>query len=95
MRWLTTSRDIAVLLAESGMDYLKAQLYHFGDEARLMSAELFMLEEGDYDLTLFESNASHPPFDMQKIKLSQKNNRISFQLPAKICCTLSIQKSGP
>ena len=52
VRWKTTSDNIGALVTESGPHAFAAELYHFGESSRAMGAELYLLDGGDYEMTL-------------------------------------------
>jgi hypothetical protein len=52
VRWLTPPRNIAVLVTESASGRFTAELFHFGEKKRPMSAEFNLLSRGKYELTI-------------------------------------------
>ena len=52
VRWLTSPRNIAALVTYAEPERFEAELFHFGDQARPMSAELYLLAAGEYSVTV-------------------------------------------
>ncbi len=52
VRWLAPPRDIAALVTNAGRNRLTAELLHFGEHARPMQAEFYLLTPGQYRFTL-------------------------------------------
>ncbi|NOR75475.1 MAG: hypothetical protein GQ525_09990, partial [Draconibacterium sp.] len=94
VRWITPPRDIAALVTETGRDRFQAELFHFGEKPRDMSALFYLLDPGEYIFKLFPKGAKTTEYSVKRIVVSDKNKSITFQLPAKILCTLEISKSG-
>ena len=91
VRWLTSSRNIAALVTDSGANKFGAQLYHFGSRSRNMSAELYLLDPGEYEMSIYPIDSKESPLETQTINVNGHKTRISFQLPAKSLCQLSIK----
>jgi len=89
VRWLTHSRDIAAMVKVNKKDHFQADLYHFGLFPRDMGAELFMLEEGKYELTL---TSGKDVLQKAVVTLKKTNNHFSFQLPSRQLCTFKLIK---
>jgi len=87
VRWLTPPRDIAALVTSTGTDHLYAELYHFGDRARQMAAEFYMLDVGAYTLVVKESGRILLERDFT---VTGPRNRIAFTLPPGRLCQLRI-----
>jgi hypothetical protein len=87
VRWLTPPRGIAALVTSTGTDHLHAQLYHFGDQPRKMTAELYMLDVGTYTLVIKESKRIILQRDFN---VTGPRNRIAFTLPSRRLCRLQI-----
>jgi hypothetical protein len=94
VRWMTPPRDIAALVTETGRDRFQAELFHFGEKPRDMSALFYLLDPGEYIFKLFSNGTKRKEYSVKRIVVSDKNRPITFQLPAKILCTLEISKSG-
>ena len=58
VRWLTPPRNIAVLVTESASGRFTAELFHFGEKKRPMSAEFHLLSRGKYELTIAARDGS-------------------------------------
>jgi hypothetical protein len=89
IRWLTPPREIAALVTSTSSDSLKAELYHFGRRPRDMAAELFLLEEGDYTVTIV---AADRELGSQVVQVAGPRTKISLTLPPRILCRLRITK---
>jgi len=91
VRWLTPPRDIAAFVTESAATRFEAQLFCFDAEPRSMSAEFYLLEPGDYRLTVAtktdERRQSSRTYDFT---VEGRRTRVSFTLSARTLCTLSI-----
>ncbi|MBM4018712.1 MAG: hypothetical protein FJ288_10360 [Planctomycetes bacterium] len=92
VRWLTPPRDIAALVARCGPDDFRAELYHFGESARPMGAELYLLAPGAYAVAV--SPDGGPPGRPAALKVSGRRARVAFELPPRRLCTLTIQRSA-
>jgi len=88
VRWLTPPRDIAVLVTDSGKTSFTAEFFHFGTDARPMAAELYLLEQGRYTLTLVAGNEE--PLS-QTVAVAGPHTRVQFTLPPRTLCTLRIR----
>ncbi len=98
VRWLTPPRNIAALVTESGSNQFTAELFHFGEEKRSMSAEFYLLNPGKYTLTIASKNGGgqkllatdefvvegRSPWD------SLRRTRVFFELPPRKPCVLHI-----
>lgn len=92
VRWLTSSREIAVLVNHCDKNELRAQLFHFGDRDRSMGAEFYMLDAGPYELTLaFESPDSERIVERRTFIVTSRRTRVSFVLPTRRLCALRVQ----
>jgi len=96
VRWLTTPRDLAALVTDSGTDRFAAELYHFGEKARPIAAELYLLAPGDYTLSVEPIGASEgtaPEHIEQCVTVSGLRTRIAFELPPRQLCTLRVARA--
>jgi hypothetical protein len=93
VRWLTRPRDIAALVTKSGSDGLAAELFHFGDDMRQLEAELYLLTEGDYVMTLAEraEDNRETTIDEKRVRVDGPSARITLELPPRTLCTLNIR----
>lgn len=95
VRWLTPPRDIAALVTETGRDRFEAELYHFGDEPWQMSAELYLLDVGNYTLSLYPKHTNaHEEKTFKMVTVLDATTHITFQLPARALCILEICRAG-
>jgi hypothetical protein len=94
VRWLTRPRKIAAFVSDSGPDRFKAELFHFGTRPRKMGAELYMLKDGLYEMTLRDSSQAGDKYlDRQKIEVKGPRTRVNFKIPASVTCVLSLSQS--
>jgi len=91
VRWLTTPRDIAALVTDSGADGLAAELFHFGPEDRRMGAEFYLLKPGAYVLTLAAAE-SPEHVQTQEVIVTGPRSRVDFVLPARRLCLLRVTR---
>jgi hypothetical protein len=89
VRWLTPPVDIAALVTSTGTDHLYAELYHFGDQTREMSAEFYMLNTGTYSLTV--QGSEHILFRCE-FNVTGPRTRVAFSLPQRQLCQVRIDK---
>jgi hypothetical protein len=92
VRWLTPPRDIAVLV-RSGKDDLRAELFHFGDKDRAMSAEFYLLKSGAYTLTLtLTESGTTRQVQREEFAVTGPHTRVAFVLPAQKPCLLRVER---
>jgi hypothetical protein len=91
VRWLTPSRDIAILVTDAGTDRLAVELFHFGSADREMGAELYLLAEGQYDVSLIAKTGEPQLLSKDKLKVEGPRSRISFTVPPRRLCVLEIR----
>jgi hypothetical protein len=101
VRWLTPPRNIAALVTKSGTDEFEAELFHFGQEKRRMSAEFYLLKPGTYSLTLSLKDAQgQAALETSKFAVKAPGSRMwvparrgpSFQLPPREACLLHVHR---
>ncbi len=90
VRWLTRPREIAAFVSESGRESFKAQLFNFASEGRKMGAELYMLNDGKYEILLSKDGGS--VLDRQKVEVKGPRTRIGFEIPSQVTCVLTVRK---
>jgi hypothetical protein len=92
VRWLTPPRDIAALVAESAATSFEAELFCFDAEPRSISAEFYLLDPGNYKLTVTpkgdEGRRSSRTYDFT---VEGRRTLVSFTLPARRLCVLRIR----
>ncbi len=91
VRWLTEPREIAALVTDASPQALEAMLYHFGDEARPMQAELFLLQPGRYTLRLRTAGDAAQTLDEQAVTVEGQVTPVSFELPPRQLCVLEVR----
>ena len=87
VRWLTRPRQIAVLVTDAGRARFEAELFHFGQAPRPMGAELYLLEPGEYRLTLA---AGTKTLHEAAVTVSGPRTQVAFDLPARQVCRLTL-----
>jgi hypothetical protein len=93
VRWLTEARNIAALVRESGAEQFAAELFHFGQGKRPMSAELYLLKPGEYTLSLTAKNGEEQrPLTTDKFVVNSGRTRVYFELPPRRLCILKIRR---
>jgi len=92
VRWLTPPREIAVLVTDTGRKGFQAELFHFGQAPRPMGAEWYLLDPGEYRLTLAaEAETLHEA----SVTVSGPRTRVTFELPARKVCRLKLTPHNP
>ncbi|MCC6487945.1 MAG: hypothetical protein IT364_10635, partial [Candidatus Hydrogenedentes bacterium] len=97
VRWRTPPRQIAALVTVSGSDRFEAQLFHFGAEARAMSADLYLLEKGTYDVTLekLDAQGARTALLHSALEVSGPATELPFDLPPQTLCGLRVTPQKP
>jgi hypothetical protein len=91
VRWLTPPRKIAALVTDSATDHFTAELFHFGEDKRPMSAELYLLKPGNYTLAIASKDAQgQTPIATHEFTVKGLRTRISFELPSHKLCVLHV-----
>jgi len=90
VRWLTPSRNIAAVVTDSGTRRFCAGLYNFDASSRRISAELYLLKKGSYELTLTCDGAKKRKLHGESFTVEGSRSRIAFTLPPRTPCTLTI-----
>lgn len=91
VRWLTPPKDIAVLVTEASTSTFAAELFHFGQEPREMTAELRQFKPGNYHATLLvDGKPVKRPSQTVKVEKG-RFSRFSFTLPAGKLATLRLE----
>ena len=91
VRWLTPSRQIAVLVADSTPASFHAELFHFGENPRPMSAEFYLLAPGEYR---FQITGETGPLNgsLQELRVTSSRTRVQFELAPRTLCRLQIDR---
>jgi hypothetical protein len=92
VRWLTRPREIAVLVTVTGRKGFQAELFHFGKSPRPMGAEWYLLGPGEYRLTLA---AGAETLHEALVTVSGTRTRLTFELPARKVCRLTLTPENP
>ncbi|MFC1607316.1 hypothetical protein ACFL47_05035 [Candidatus Latescibacterota bacterium] len=91
VRWLTPPRDIAALVTDNGNDRFTAELFHFGGERRGMKAELYLLDPGNYSVTVL-SKDDMKEHSVELIEVTGKRTVIDFELPPESLCLMRVRR---
>jgi hypothetical protein len=94
VRWRTPARNIAALVTKSAKDAFSAEIFHFGEHPRTMSAEFYLLTPGRYTFTL-KSKHNGKETTLIKEKLIVRgwyNPKVPFKLPPQKLCTINIYR---
>ena len=89
VRWKTPPRDLAALVTKSGPKEFEARLFHFGEDAREMQAQFFLLEPGDYEVGVF-AGAGDGQVVLSTARLTSRGQNTTAQLtlPPRRLCTV-------
>ena len=90
VRWLTSPRNIAALVTDTGKKKFAAELYHFGDKPREMEAELLLLERGQYEAVLRMTDGAKKELSRQSFAVKGARARVKITLPSRELCFLEI-----
>ncbi len=89
VRWLTRPRDIATLVTDSGTRSFAAELFNFEPAPRQISAELYLLANGKYDLTVaVKDGDSNKTIERKTFTVTGPRTRVSFELPGRTLCSV-------
>ncbi len=88
VRWLTGPRDIAALVTETGPNGFRAEVFHFGEQAREMGAEFYLLRPGRYVLTVRAEGGEEP--QRVAFEVTHARGQARFSVPARRLCTLAV-----
>lgn len=84
VRWRTPPRDIAALVTEASARSFAAELYHFGDGPRRITAEFLLLQPGDYELVVAPAAApGAEPLLRAPFRVSGPRVEVPFELPSR------------
>ena len=83
VRWLTPPRDIAAIVINAGRHGLTAKLFHFGESPRVMGAEFYLLESGEYRVVLTPEDEGAAPAVRKRLTVTGNSPQVKFTLPAR------------
>jgi len=89
VRWLTAPSNIAALVTDTGPTLFTAELFHFGQEPRPMSAKLYLLEPGEYTFIL---SAGGQTLEKRFIRVKDKKLRLTFTIPPRRLCEIHLEQ---
>lgn len=93
VRWLTRPREIAALVTDAGPKRLLAELFHFGSEPREMSAEFYLLDPGQYRLTLRDvARPKAKALQGVSFGVEGARTRVAFSIPPQTLCVLDVRR---
>ena len=87
VRWMTVPREIAALVTDATSKQFAADLFHFGDQPRPMSAQLYMLAYGTYQWQLLDQGKVLSEGTLNR---QQSVTELSFELPSHTLCQLRV-----
>jgi hypothetical protein len=91
VRWLTPPRELAALVTESGPRAFTAELFHFGAQPRSLRAELYLLQPGEYRLTVKAADpAVTGQTSEQRLTVKAPRTRVTITLPSQQLCVMKI-----
>ena len=90
VRWLTPPREIAALVTDAGPNRFEAELYHFGNARRGMAAEFYMLEPGQYTLTL-TIGKQRKPAAAYDLSVDGPRTMLAFTVPGRKLCRVTAE----
>ena len=94
VRWLTPPREIAALVTESAKSRFAAELFSFGQERRSMAAEFYLLDPGNYQLTIAAGKGEESQrLETHEFVVKTRRTRVDFDLPPRKLCTLQVRPS--
>jgi hypothetical protein len=93
VRWLTPPREIAALITDTGPRGFSAELFHFGPEPREMAAEFYLLDSGEYRLTVRDAERPEAKA-LQRVsfRVEGARTRVAFSVPPKKLCLVEVRK---
>ena len=91
VRWLTKPEKIAVLVHQSSAYNFKAELYHFGEHERSFEAELYLLNNGEYEGKLIDA-ASGNLLRNTEFQVTGPATRIKINLPPRHLCEFKVER---
>eukprot|EP00927_Polykrikos_kofoidii_P081986 TRINITY_DN8007_c0_g1_i1.p1 TRINITY_DN8007_c0_g1~~TRINITY_DN8007_c0_g1_i1.p1 ORF type:complete len:756 (-),score=80.50 TRINITY_DN8007_c0_g1_i1:284-2476(-) len=92
VRWNTQPIDIAMRVTNSTLRKFEAELFHFGESERPMSAELLLLSTGNYVMTL--RNEVTGMMTQRNVNVSGLRTTVDFVLPSKNLCSLKVTEAS-
>lgn len=94
VRWLTPPRQVAALVRRSSQEGFTAELFHFGEDARSMGAELYQLARGPHTATLDAiptGAGERRRLGEWRIDADGSVTKFDFALPPRVRCVVHIQ----
>ncbi|MBL7152680.1 MAG: hypothetical protein ISS79_03120 [Phycisphaerae bacterium] len=89
VRWLTPPRNIAALVTDSGTSSFAAELFNFQNAPRKISAELYLLAGGEYNLTVAVKDGDKTKTaETGAFTVTGPRTRVSFDLPGRKLCLM-------
>jgi|GEM_PF-1784804 len=91
VRWRTPPENIAALVTGTGRTGFRAELYHFGNQPREITAELLLLRNGSYEAILRPLGAGAG--ELSRIPLTANGNgaEVRITLPPRTLCELVVR----
>lgn len=80
VRWHTPPKDIAAWVTEASTGRFGAELFHFGHEERAVTAELFLLKPGTYEVSLTRKGKPAEMLEPLEVK-ARSRTQFALKLP--------------
>lgn len=85
VKWITPPTDIAILTEVNSTKTFQAQLFHFGNNSRIMKVRFLNLQKGNYQWHLSGGK-------MRVFELNSDNHEIEVSIPSQKLCRLIVEK---
>ena len=92
VRWLTGPRQIAALVCDAGPAAFRAEVFHFGEQPREMGAELYLLDPGQYHLTVRPTETDAKQTQRIPFAVEGSRARVRFTLSARALCVVEVSE---
>jgi len=92
VRWRTPPREFATLVTDSSRTSFAAELFHFGNTARQLEAQFFLLSPGEYEITISSADVDNsPPLHQRITRVEGPGALVSLRLPPRQLCVLKLK----
>ena len=91
-RWLTPPRELAAFVTDWSGQAFRAELFHFGSEARSLAVELYALEPGRYTMTLASPDSSaEVARHRESVQIEGRRTTMRLRLPPRQLVALTLE----
>jgi hypothetical protein len=91
VRWMTSPRQLAVMVTDADKHQLVAELFHFGEKPRKIPASLFMLANGKFHWQLVDiQDGKTNVIEEGDLNRDQPASQVTFNLPSRRLCKFII-----